>query len=48
MNQKLWAVELDIEWLQLIKEAKNLGLNIEEIRKFICNNQNEFPILKNG
>ncbi|MBM7651835.1 anti-repressor SinI family protein [Neobacillus cucumis] len=27
--------ELDQEWLDLINEAKNLGLSIEEIREFL-------------
>ncbi|WP_141561147.1 MULTISPECIES: anti-repressor SinI family protein [unclassified Bacillus (in: firmicutes)] len=29
--------ELDSEWLDLINEAKNLGLSIDEIRDFISN-----------
>ena len=29
--------ELDSEWLDLINEAKNLGLSIGEIRGFISN-----------
>ncbi|MED4227726.1 anti-repressor SinI family protein [Neobacillus cucumis] len=27
--------ELDQEWLDLINEAKNLGLSIEEIKEFL-------------
>lgn len=27
--------EIDMEWIQLIIEAKNLGLNKEEIREFL-------------
>lgn len=37
-DKRLLAIELDAEWLQLIREAKKLGLNIEEVRKFIHNN----------
>ncbi|WP_082341334.1 anti-repressor SinI family protein [Sporosarcina globispora] len=29
---------IDLEWLQLIMEAKNLGLKKEEIREFLHNN----------
>ncbi|MFT9597178.1 anti-repressor SinI family protein [Mesobacillus sp.] len=36
MNNKL-----DQEWLQLIQQAKQLGLTIEEIQKFIQINQKE-------
>lgn len=32
---------LDQEWLQLILQAKQLGLTIEEIQKFIRINQKE-------
>ena len=31
--------EIDLEWLQLIMEAKNLGLQKEEIREFLHNNR---------
>ncbi|MBB6447349.1 anti-repressor SinI family protein [Bacillus benzoevorans] len=27
--------ELDLEWIQLIQEARNLGIEIEEIREFL-------------
>lgn len=30
--------ELDQEWIELIKEAKNLGLSLEEIRDFLYHN----------
>lgn len=30
---------IDLEWLQLIMEAKNLGLQKEEIREFLHNNK---------
>lgn len=26
---------LDLEWLALISEARNLGIEVEEIRKFL-------------
>jgi len=29
--------ELDREWLDLINEAKNLGLSIDEIKDFLAN-----------
>lgn len=32
---------LDHEWLLLIKEAKHLGLTIEDIKAFIQSNQKE-------
>lgn len=28
-------IKYDIEWIQLMKEAKNLGIDIEEIRAFL-------------
>lgn len=28
-------IELDPEWVELIKEAKRYGINIDEIRKFL-------------
>lgn len=30
---------LDTEWVQLIMEAKNAGLKIEEIKKFLLTKQ---------
>ncbi len=35
-------VELDIEWLQLILEAKNIGIKKEEIRQFLLNDKEMF------
>ncbi|NEW04294.1 DNA-binding anti-repressor SinI [Bacillus megaterium] len=32
---QLVAQELNQEWVKLIKEAKKLGLTIEEIKKFL-------------
>ncbi|WP_129703640.1 anti-repressor SinI family protein [Priestia megaterium] len=32
---QLVAQELSQEWVKLIKEARELGLNIEEIKKFL-------------
>lgn len=26
---------LDLEWVQLVKDAKELGLTVEEIRRFL-------------
>ncbi|MDQ0415255.1 MULTISPECIES: anti-repressor SinI family protein [Mesobacillus] len=31
--------ELDTEWIQLIMEALEMGINKEEIRKFIKNSE---------
>lgn len=33
-KQQLIEKELDQEWVQLITEAKELGLTIEELKKF--------------
>jgi len=30
-----WTGKLDLEWVELIQEAKGLGLSIEEIREFL-------------
>lgn len=34
-------MKIDKEWLLLMKEAKNLGLTIDEIRLFLKINQGE-------
>ncbi|USL45462.1 anti-repressor SinI family protein [Priestia megaterium] len=34
---QLVAQELNQEWIRLMKEAKELGLTIEEIKKFLKN-----------
>lgn len=31
--------KMDAEWIQLIKEAKTMGITREEIRTFLLNNQ---------
>lgn len=31
--------ELDLEWIQLIQEARNLGIEIEEIREFLSSHK---------
>lgn len=31
---------LDQEWLELIKQAQDLGLSIEEVRDFLINGRN--------
>ncbi|HLR16048.1 MAG TPA: anti-repressor SinI family protein [Bacillota bacterium] len=36
---------LDVEWVRLIKEARDLGLTAEEIRLFLKNNP-EYPVCK--
>jgi DNA-binding transcriptional MerR regulator len=33
--------ELDLEWIQLIQEARNLGIEIEEIREFLSSQREE-------
>lgn len=38
-EQNVKVEEIDLEWLQLIMEAKNLGLQKEEIREFLHNNR---------
>lgn len=38
-EQSVKIDEIDLEWLQLIMEAKNLGLQKEEIREFLHNNR---------
>lgn len=37
--------ELEQEWVQLMIEAKNLGLNIEDIRAFFLRHRNERPTI---
>jgi len=31
--------ELDIEWLQLIMEAKSIGIQLDDVKKFFLNNK---------
>lgn len=38
-EQNIMVEGIDLEWLQLIMEAKNLGLQKEEIREFLHNNR---------
>ncbi|WP_010098555.1 anti-repressor SinI family protein [Ornithinibacillus scapharcae] len=35
MNKILKEIDLDYEWILLIREAKELGMTIEEIRLFL-------------
>lgn len=37
--QELVKEELDYEWMMLIMEAKQLGIDKDEIRKFLSNNE---------
>ncbi|MCT2343750.1 anti-repressor SinI family protein [Niallia taxi] len=37
MEEKLVVEELDTEWIQLMKEAKKIGLDIKDVRNFINN-----------
>lgn len=39
--------DMDLEWLELILEAKNMGITIETIRDFLSQNEvNRFSIEK--
>ena len=38
--------ELDKEWVQLIKEAKNLGIAKDDIRNFLSGQQDEKTTIK--
>jgi len=35
INSQLFTEELDLEWIQLINEAKNIGMNLQEVREFL-------------
>ncbi|NMO76209.1 DNA-binding anti-repressor SinI [Bacillus sp. UniB3] len=35
MNSQLFTEELDSEWIQLINEAKDIGMNLQEVREFL-------------
>ncbi|MCT1904344.1 anti-repressor SinI family protein [Oceanobacillus sojae] len=35
MKKKIENVVLDQEWITLIKEAKKLGLSLDEVRQFL-------------
>ncbi|MCM3361145.1 anti-repressor SinI family protein [Niallia sp. Sow4_A1] len=35
INSQLFTEELDSEWIQLINEAKNIGMNLQEVRAFL-------------
>jgi DNA-binding transcriptional MerR regulator len=37
INSQLFIEELDSEWIQLINEAKNIGMNLQDIREFLRN-----------
>ena len=38
-SNPLLTQELDEEWVNLIGEAKEMGLSIEEIKEFLANKQ---------
>ena len=38
-SNQLLTQELDEEWVNLIGEAKEMGLTIEEIKEFLANKQ---------
>ena len=35
INSQLFTEELDSEWIQLINEAKDTGMNLQEVREFL-------------
>jgi len=35
INSQLFTEELDSEWIQLINEAKDIGMNLQEVREFL-------------
>ncbi|GGA67075.1 anti-repressor SinI family protein [Ornithinibacillus halotolerans] len=35
MSKVIDVVKLDLEWIQLIREAKELGMSIEDVRTFL-------------
>ena len=37
IEEQLMVEELDTEWIQLMKEAKSIGLEIQDVRNFIHN-----------
>ncbi|WP_328590386.1 anti-repressor SinI family protein [Niallia taxi] len=37
IEEKVVVEELDTEWIQLMKEAKKIGLDIKDVRNFINN-----------
>lgn len=37
IEEKIMVEELDTEWIQLMKEAKSIGLEIQDVRNFIHN-----------
>lgn len=45
-EQNVKIEEIDLEWMQLIMEAKNLGLQKEEIREFLHNNRTKEVLIK--
>lgn len=40
MNKRVQVVKLDLEWIELIKQARELGLTVEEVRVFINKTSN--------
>ncbi|RFU64019.1 DNA-binding anti-repressor SinI [Peribacillus glennii] len=38
-------LQLDEEWVELIVQAKEIGLNVEEIREFLQANTNKKEII---
>ncbi|WP_233269376.1 anti-repressor SinI family protein [Alteribacillus sp. YIM 98480] len=35
MNEIMVPAKLDLEWVKLIKEAKEAGLTVEEVKEFL-------------
>ncbi|WP_445489876.1 anti-repressor SinI family protein [Niallia sp. 03133] len=47
MEEKLLKDELDTDWVQLMLEAKKIGLDIQDVRNFIRSNLNGY-LIQNG
>ncbi|MCU1807642.1 anti-repressor SinI family protein [Cytobacillus firmus] len=45
-EQNVKVEGIDLEWLQLIMEAKNLGLQKEEIREFLHKNRSKEVLIE--
>lgn len=43
-TQNIKLPEIDLEWLQLLLDAKSMGLSVEDIRVFLSDNSNKDEI----
>jgi DNA-binding transcriptional MerR regulator len=46
MKEDLDGKKLDLEWVLLILEAKQIGLSIHEVQDFLLSNQREQGMIK--